>query len=137
MSRVWSRLRGHFQEYVSRYAVLVLAVLVPASTLLGKLAADIGVDTRVGQYIAMGSAALATGAAGVTFIKNMGIWQMLDTFGTAPGTAAATRELVPLPPLPPVYEGPVPEDESDEALALSDGEAVDPKAAPDPDASEA
>jgi hypothetical protein len=86
MSKLWSRLRGHFQEYVSRYAVLAIAVLTPASALLGELAGDLGgVDTSSGRAILAVASALGTAAAGVIFIRNLGLWQMLDQFGTAPG----------------------------------------------------
>lgn len=84
---LFARLRGHFQENVARYAVLALAVLTPASGLLGTAAAKLGgADTQAGR-IALGAASVvATGIAGITFIRNLGIWQMLDRFGQAPGT---------------------------------------------------
>lgn len=81
-----SRLRGHFEQYVARYSVLALAVLAPASGLLGTVAAKLGGAATPGGRIALGAAsAVATAIAGVTFIRNLGIWQMLDQFGAAPG----------------------------------------------------
>lgn len=97
MKKILGRLRGHFQEYVARYSVLVLAVLVPASGLAGAAAADLGgVDTPVGRALLAIAAALGTAASGVTFIKNLGVWQMLDSFGTAPHVQqVASRPLEP------------------------------------------
>lgn len=86
LSKVWGRLRGHFTEYVSRYAVLAVAVLTPAAGLAGTAAADLGgVNTAIGRALLGVAATLTTGAAGVMFIGRLGIWQMLDSFGTAPG----------------------------------------------------
>lgn len=98
LSKLWSRLRGHFSEYVSRYAVLATAVLTPAAGLAGAAAADLGgVDTPVGRALLAIASALGTAVAAVTFIRNLGIWQMLDTFSTAPGVrAAASHELAPM-----------------------------------------
>ena len=88
MKSLWGRLRGHFQQYVARYSVLALAVLTPAAGLLGTLGADLGgVDTPAGRVAFAAASALGTAAAGVVFIRNLGIWQMLDQFGTAPGAA--------------------------------------------------
>lgn len=86
MKSLLGRLRGHFQEYVARYSVLALAVLTPLSGALGTIAANLGgADTPVGRLAVGAASALGTAAAGVVFIRNLGIWQMLDKFGTAPG----------------------------------------------------
>jgi len=117
--RIWGRLRGHFQEYVARYCVLAIAVLTPAAGLLGTLAADIGDETGLGKALLGATSALGTAAAGFKFIQNLGLWQMLDTFGTAPGsapTATVNRMITPAvggsamtPCPPPLVGGDTPE----------------------------
>lgn len=83
-------LRGHFQEHIAKYAVLVLSILTAASTLMGSLAADLGgVHSQIGVALLMAVSGLGTAAKGVTYIKNLGLWQMLDSFGVAPGSPAA------------------------------------------------
>lgn len=90
---LWGRLRGHFEEYVARYTVLALAVLTPVAGLLGALAADLGGAGSPGGRAALAVAsAVGTAIAAVTFLRNLGIWQMLDTFGTAPGVGPGLRE---------------------------------------------
>lgn len=90
---LWERLRGHFQEYIARYSVLALAILTPLAALLGSVAADLGgVNTSTGRAVTAAASAIGVAIVGVTFIRNLGIWQMLDSFGVAPGihiTAAA------------------------------------------------
>lgn len=90
---VWSRIRGHLSEYVARYSVLALAVLTPAAGLLGTLAADLGgADTPLGRALLAAASALGVAAAGVVFIRNLGVWQMLDRFGTAEPPAREVKE---------------------------------------------
>jgi hypothetical protein len=91
MTKLWSRVRGHFQEYIARYAVLATAVLTPVAGLAGAAAADLGgIDTPGGRAALAIASAAGTGIAAVTFIRNLGIWQMLDTFGIAPGASVTT-----------------------------------------------
>lgn len=95
---MFNRLKGHFQEYISRYAVLALAILTPLAGLLGSVAADLGgADTKAGHAVLAAASALGVAAAGVVFIRNLGIWQMLDQFGTAPGV----HPVAPAMPTPP------------------------------------
>lgn len=93
---MFARLKGHFQEYVARYSILALAVLVPLSGALGTVAANLGGADSTGGRIALGvSSAVGTAIAGVTFLRNLGVWQMLDTFGTAPGVGPGLNETNP------------------------------------------
>lgn len=90
LRQFWARARGHFRENVARYAVLATAILTPVAGLLGELAADVGgADTPAGRTVLAASAAIGTAIAAVTFIRNLGVWQMLDTFGVAPNTPPA------------------------------------------------
>jgi hypothetical protein len=94
MKKLWSRLRGHFQENVARYSVLAVGILTPTAGYLGTLAAQFGADTPVGKALIGASSAIGVAIAGITFIRNLGIWQMLDQFGTAPGVSGpASRPL--------------------------------------------
>jgi hypothetical protein len=89
MNKLWARVRGHFQEYVNRYAVLAIAVLTPAAALLGALAANLGgVDTSTGRAVLGAASAVTAAAAGLTWLKNSAVWQMLDRFGPAPQKVA-------------------------------------------------
>lgn len=73
---------AHVSQYVARYSVLAIAVLTPAAGLLGAAAADLGgVNTSVGRALLATASALGTAAAGVVFIRNLGIWQLFDKFG--------------------------------------------------------
>lgn len=79
------KLRGHLQEYVSRYTILAAAILTPVAGLLGAFAADLGgADSPAGRAVLAGAAAIGTAGTFLVFIRNMGVWQMLDEFGTAP-----------------------------------------------------
>jgi hypothetical protein len=94
--KLFDRLRGHFQQHVAKYAVLVIAVLTPLAGLLGTVGADVGgASTPVGKALLGGAAALGTAITGVQYVRNLGIWQMLDTFGAAPGVTQPAA-----PPLP-------------------------------------
>lgn len=100
MKKVWNRLRGHFQENVARYATIATAVLTPAAGLLGTLAANLGgADTQAGRYVIGAASAIGFAITAVTFIRNLGIWQMLDEFGTAPGALpkVTTQITKPIP----------------------------------------
>lgn len=142
MRSLFARLRGHFQENVARYAVLALSILTPASGLLGTAAAHLGGADSQGGRIALGAAsAVATAIAGVTFIRNLGIWQMLDRFGVAPSvnpksdlpmniSGALSKALAPVADKPatvgstPVADAPplpVPDADSQDQLEATDG----------------
>lgn len=127
-----SRLRGHFQEYVARYTVLALAILTPASGALGAAAARLGgADTQGGRIALAGASALATAIAGVTFLRNLGVWQMLDKFGAAPGVAPApATKPAPSPGSTPATP---PTDEDNSVLAPTDGLPSDASEANPPD----
>jgi hypothetical protein len=154
IKKVWQKLRGHFQEYVARYSVLALAVLTPAAGLLGEMAADLGgVNTGAGRVVLAAASALGTAAAGVVFIRNLGIWQMLDAFGVAPGAPSppvvapavqptALEPMVgtlvgagaqPVEPVEPMISDPasIPPDVDASGLAANDGEPSDRLADPD------
>lgn len=111
----------HMEENIARYTILALAVLVPLSGLLGQLGADLGgVDTPAGK-IALGAvSALGTVIAGLTFLNNLGKYQMLRDFGnlfdvfkngtdpalaetveedTSPGDIRPESAITPVPPL--------------------------------------
>jgi hypothetical protein len=87
-----NRPQTHFQEHIAKYATLAVAILTPTAGLLGSAAADLGgADTKVGHALIGAASALGAAVAGITYIRNLGIWQMLDKFGIAPGIAAATK----------------------------------------------
>lgn len=116
MKKVWDRVRGHFEQYVSRYSVAALAVLTPLAGLLGSVAASLGGAGSPGGKAALAAAsAVGTAIAGVTFIKNSGIWQMLDKFGAAPGVQVARRS-----PIQPTKPGQAIAEQSNNAPASSD-----------------
>lgn len=91
MKTLSSRVRGHLQQYVNRYAVLAIGVLTPAAGLLGALGAQLGgVDTQAGRTVLGAAAAVTTAIAGLTWLRNSAIWQFLDRFGTTPQAALKT-----------------------------------------------
>ena len=88
------KILSHISEYVARYSVLAIAVLTPTSALLGTVAADLGgIDTGIGKALLAVSAALGTAAAGVVFIRNLGIWQILNRFEKVTSLGGLVGEL--------------------------------------------
>jgi hypothetical protein len=81
-------LYNHVEEYIARYTVLAMAILVPLAGLLGQLAADLGGnDTPAGRAV-LGAAAMVGSAAGfVIFLKNLGEYQKARDFGSILGDA--------------------------------------------------
>lgn len=87
-------LKGHLQEHIAKYATLAVSILTPVAGLLGSEAANLGgADTKVGHALLGASAALGAAVAGIVYIKNLGIWQMLDKFGVAPGVVTPRTPL--------------------------------------------
>lgn len=77
-----AKITSHVEEYIARYAVLLLTILVPLAAFLGQLAADLGgADTPAGKAVLGAAAAVGTAIAGVTYLMNLGKYQIARDFG--------------------------------------------------------
>jgi hypothetical protein len=79
-----TKITSHVEEYIARYAVLLLTILVPIAAFLGQLAADLGgADTPAGRAVLGAASAVGVAIAGVTYLMNLGKYQIKRDFDSA------------------------------------------------------
>jgi hypothetical protein len=96
-----TKITSHVEEYIARYAVLLLTILVPIAAFLGQLAADLGgADTPAGRAVLGAASAVGVAIAGVTYLMNLGKYQIKRDFDSAVDKTISDIEATVKPDVP-------------------------------------